>query len=153
MQPVLDFFRDAWSLYAQLIGDESTLAVISFWMGLLSFVAGLAASLYSYKSAQRSDKLLRRLVVYPFRELDRAMSNLAPLEREYLVQLYQMSNGKRSFSLDDAEQELGQFARASLNSLVEGEWLLRQGREEPEFRINPDRRPYLVFHVEATKHQ
>lgn len=151
MQPIIDFFRNLFSPYNQLVAGESTLSILSFWIGLISFVAGIAATVYAYKSANRGDRLLRRLVVYPFRELDLAISNLTPVQREELIQLYRISRGKQRFTLSDVIQEIGQFGEVSLNLLVEEGWLRREGREGTEFRINPDRRAYLAFYIEASQ--
>jgi len=150
MQPIIDFFTDLFSWYSQLVAGETALSVLSFWIGIVSFVVGIAAMVYAYKSASRSDRLLRRLVVYPFRELDLAISQLPPVQREELVQLFRMSSAKRRFDLDDAREELGQFAEVSLDLLVEQGWLRREGSTPPKFRINPDRKAYLTFFTEAS---
>jgi len=149
MQAIVKFLRYLSLWYSQFVVGESRLSIISFWIGLTSFVTGIAATIYSYQAARGSDRLLRRLVIYPFRELDLAISNLTPVQRDELIQLYRMSHGKRSFTVGDATKVIGQFAEASLEVLAEEGWLRKEGKDETRFRVNPDRRAYLVFSIEA----
>ncbi len=148
MPAIRSFFESLLTWSHQLFVGESPLAILSFWIGLISLVAGILAMIYASKSATRSDRLLKRLVVYPFRDLDLAMSNLTPLQREELLQIYNKF-GNRKFQASDALPILGQFANATLDLLVEEKWLVREVNDVAKFRVNNERRPYLAFFVEA----
>lgn len=152
MQPLIDAINNFLSLVAQLAEGETSLSLISFWIGLISLGVGIVAAIYAYLSAQRGENLLRRLVIYPFREMDFALSRLTDLQRDELILLFRFSrSGKQSFTADDARKILGQFGTASVGVLVNEGWIKRVDGTESTYCINPDRRAYLVFFSEASQ--
>ncbi len=82
----------------QLIQNESSLTVIAFWLGLLSVLVTSVAAVSASISTYESRKLLKRLIIFPFRDQDKEMSLLPGTLREDLLLLFLYSKGKRKLS-------------------------------------------------------
>jgi hypothetical protein len=151
VQLIINFLQYLSAQYHNLIANETPLTILSFWLGIVSLIVGIVAAVYAERSARKGEALLKRLIVYPFREFDLAISNLTEMQQEELIRLFIMSKGKEWFKLDRATSELGDFARPSLNLLLEKGWLIQESNGETKYRINPDRRGYLTFFIEANE--
>jgi predicted NodU family carbamoyl transferase len=67
--------------------------VLNLILGLLGLIASVVGLFYAALAARRSEKLLRRLVVYPFRELDVAFARLNDREQSVVKSLFARSQG------------------------------------------------------------
>ncbi len=136
------------SLFQSQVSPEQ-IGIISLYVGILSLVVGIVAAIYAFISASRSERLLRRLIVYPFRELDKQMSQLPVANRKDLFFLFGISKGRKAFTLKEIRDLLGQFGEEAVSLLVEEGWMNREIGQYTVYRINPERRPYLTFLIES----
>jgi hypothetical protein len=126
---------------------ESTGVSVFDWVNLGLAVIGIVLSvgslIFAYLAASRSDRLLKRLVVEPFRDLDTVYGKLTQAERTLLLQVFSSQRGAGkgiSANRQPSDDLLPQDANA-LEFLREQDWL--QQIDPPI--INPDRIPYLTF--------
>jgi hypothetical protein len=120
-------------------------------VGAIGTIVSLLALFYAALAARRSDALLRRLVIYPFRELDISLAKLTDTERCGLLELYSTtSDGKRLIDGDilaTARARVPELTPAMLSFLIRQEWL--QPVDKASYRLNRDRLPYLHFVLES----
>ncbi|HEV2783055.1 MAG TPA: hypothetical protein VGX25_27045 [Actinophytocola sp.] len=115
-------------------------------IGAVGTVVSVLALFYAAMAAKRSDALLRRLVVYPFRELDIQYAKLTEDERDALLDIYaHHADAYRSTGARPTNEavEARPTDPALLQFLVAEGWLQRHGGVA--YRLNPDRLPYLRF--------
>jgi hypothetical protein len=127
--------------------------LVNLVIGVLATLISVFGLIYAALAAKRSDILLRRLVVYPFRELDIAFAALTEHERKVLLHLYTSTrHGQVALSdegIDSIKQEYQIFDIQMLSFLEERRWIERD--REGKYTINSDRLPYLHFLNEAKK--
>jgi len=117
-------------------------------IGVIGALVSLLAAYYSAVAARRSEQLLRRLVIYPFRELDIAFARLNSIEQEILMGFFRVHNGFPESGIT-GESSSSATDGAVLRFLMTQGWLVE---DVPQgYRINPDRVPYLTFTAEAEK--
>ena len=121
--------------------------ILGFVIGVLGFIVSAGALFYAWIAARRSDALLRRLVVYPFRELDIEFAKLTSAERRSLLTIYAGTDGGTRGIDSDLDRTLTSGNKdygGDMLSFLEAErWLVKS--DDGQFRINRDRRPYLTF--------
>lgn len=128
--------------------DCDTLTIISFIIGIISLIITIAALVYAYIAASKSEKLLKRLVVYPYRELDKNIQGLMLIDKERLFELFEKF-GRNSFTEEEVKKIFPlHILEISLKTLVENRWLIKKDRI---YTINGDRIPYLNFYMESIK--
>jgi hypothetical protein len=118
---------------------------------------GTAASLvgvfYASLAVRRSDALLRRLVVYPFRELDSSFARLNGQEQVAIQCLYpKTSDGQVELTnriLTELRAERPGMTDAMIDCLCEQGWII--GRQDGSQAVNQDRAPYMAFLREASR--
>jgi hypothetical protein len=125
---------------------------ISLAVGIVGSVTSTAALIYAFNAAKRSEALLRRLVVYPYRELDVKFAGLSGREQSLLLVLAEAARRKSQGSLNalvttDALEGIPEY------SIDVAEYLERDGWVDltPEgCRLNASRHPYYMFMLEAS---
>jgi len=129
---------------AQPAGSMTVFDILSFAIGIMSLMVTSFAAVYAYRAATRSDRLLKRLVVYPFRELDFEYSELLEVERELLMKVFSLVTSGQEVIISDISSERLRSVdiEIALHTLVERKWLVRQ---DECLGPNPDRVPYLTF--------
>lgn len=127
------------------------MATFSFIIGLLGTLVSIFALFYAALAARRSEALLRRLVVYPYRELDIRLAELNPAERSALLALYGTTNrGKSDVDSDTvvaARSRAPEISSQMLAFLAERHWLEKTSGSR--YRLNGERLPYLHFLCET----
>jgi hypothetical protein len=116
-------------------------------LGVIGTATSILALFYAFLAARRSDALLRRLVIYPFRELDVAFASLNQREREVLKLLFQDSHSGRLAITNEILAVVASTAPDAgpdmLRYLEREHWLTRA--EDNLLCVNADRTPYLTF--------
>jgi hypothetical protein len=120
-------------------------------LGLTGTIASVLSLFYAALAARRSEALLRRLVVYPFRELDVAFARLTTREQSVVQALYDRALGGSvtltERVLDNVSTEFPDAGPAMMAFLERENWLRRgQGGV---LEVNPDRTPYMTFLAEV----
>lgn len=117
---------------------------LSLTVGVVSLGVSGASAVFAYRASTKSDRLLRRLVVYPYRNLDVEYSNLTDEEQSLLLQVTRLQKGQRGVAAEDLlsgtlrESEIVLATRR----LTASGWL---SERESGLILNPDRAPYLNF--------
>ena len=127
------------------------MALAGLLVGILGTIVSLLALFYAALAARRSDALLRRLVIYPFRELDIKLAELNDTERQGLLELFQnTSDGRQPIDgqvLAVVRSRVPELGQSMLGFLVRTEWL--EKIDQATYRLNRDRLPYLRFTLES----
>jgi len=124
----------------------------SDWAGLiigtLSLIVSIVAAGYAVAAARRSDRILKRIVIYPYRELDGHYAELSSLERLALSEVVRKVNVQARFTRSElaAVSEHASDGDCAIDKLIELHWLENDGQM---LRPNPDRIPYLKFMKES----
>ncbi len=126
------------------------MAIASFWIGLVALLVTIGAFVFAFISASRADILLKRLVIYPFRDLDQAWASLKESERQFILNLFRRTNmGKGTLSIEAMEDfatTSQEYRKEMLNFLIERGWI---DRTDAGIKIHGDKSPYLNFIMEA----
>jgi len=127
------------------------MAIAGLAVGVLGTLVSVFAVFYAAQAARRSDALLRRLVIYPFRELDTTFAALNDEERRGLLALYHgTSEGRQSVDpavVTAAKTQVPALSPMMLDFLAGQNWLERA--DGSGYRLNRDRLPYLHFVTES----
>jgi len=127
------------------------MAIAGLIVGICGTVVSIFALFYAFLAAHRSEALLRRLVVYPYRELDIAFAGLTAAERDALMELYsRTAEGSKPIDTDVIAQVrllVPELSPQMLGFLAQKAWL--QSDETKIYRISHERSPYLNFVSEA----
>jgi hypothetical protein len=126
-------------------------AVAGLVVATLGAVVSVFALIYAAQAAHRSERLLKRLVIDPFRDLDFSYAELNEDERRGLLALYDCTSEGRQIvdaeAITKAGTQAPDLSPVMLAFLVGQEWLkLIDGAT---YRFNRDRLPYLHFVVES----
>lgn len=128
------------------------MAIAGLAVGVLGTLVSVFAVFYAAQAARRSDALLRRLVIYPFRELDIRFAALNDAERSGLLALYDCtSEGRQSIDpavVTAARTQVPALSPMMLDFLARQSWLERT--DGAGYRFNRDRLPYLRFVIESS---
>ena len=112
--------------------------ILGFVIGVLGFIVSAGALFYAWIAARRSDALLRRLVVYPFRELDIEFAKLTSAERRSLLTIYAGTDGGTRGIDSDLDRTLTSGNKdygGDMLSFLEAErWLVKS--DDGQFRID-----------------
>ena len=120
-------------------------------INFLSLLVSFFSLLYAFRAATRSDKILKRLVVYPFRNLDFEFSKLTSNEQKILQQLFLLTKNDSGtiekvsarLSLKDIED-----LDLAIDLLKENQWISIIGGN---ISIKRDKIPYLNFVKEGAE--
>jgi hypothetical protein len=125
--------------------------LINLALGIAGVVLSAFGLFYAWLAARRSDSLLRRLVIYPFREFDVAFARLNEKEQSVVKALFLQTHGV-STPLTDAQLATISAkvpdAGPAMMSFLEAEGWLRRDRDGA-LVVNSDRAPYMSFLREA----
>jgi hypothetical protein len=123
-----------------------SLGAVGLVVGVLGTLVSVLALFYAFLAARRSDALLRRLVVYPFRDLDIHFAALTDTERSALTKMYAAThNGHEDLSdqlIADIRINVPALSSQMLAYLEEQHWI---ERTSSHYHLNRDRLPYLHF--------
>lgn len=130
---------------------RGTIGAVSFWVTVASLAVGIGALVFAFLSAKRGGRLLKRLVVYPFREQDQEWASFKESERVYLLDLYRSTTRGRK-ELDSAAiapfiAKSLQYSSDLVDFLVGKGWVERT--EKRGLRIARQKLAYLNFIVET----
>src|SRR6266508_5475960 len=102
---------------------------LSLSLSIVGIVASVVGVFYAALAARRSDSLLRRLVVYPFRELDVAFARLNEGEQSVVKTLFDRTqSGSAPLTetiLAEVSAEFPDAGSAMMTFLVRENWLRR----------------------------
>lgn len=134
-------------------GPGGPVVIAGLIIGVLGTVLSAVALVYAALAAHRSEALLRRMVVYPFRELDVSFAALNDSERSVLLRLYSVTlQGALPITpelIGQIREDMPDLSSHMLNFLTGHDWLAVTSPNV--FRLNRDRLPYLHFIREAQK--
>ena len=132
---------------------DATVGVVGLLVSVTALIYSIIAARQATKAANRASALLSRLVVYPFRELDRRHAALAPNEVMLLRAIYDISKLRKApitrVSLQEQMPRGSRVSQEAIKKLAEDGWIVLPQEDSGGFLINSDRAPYLAFLVHA----